>query len=93
MANSKINKQKNNSNDVSNISIKSLVHIMAYRVYEKLLTTHKIQELILKSFDFLVLINFIVCGKYEIIVHNDTIPNNTFPNMMLSPPNYLYSQQ
>jgi hypothetical protein len=85
IANDKISKQKNNSKDVSKISIKSLPHKTAYNVYEKLLTTQRIQELILKSFDFFVFINFIVWGKYEIIVHNDTIPNNIFPNIYTSP--------
>lgn len=61
-------------------------------MYYRLLTTHKIQELILKSFDFLSFINFIVCGKYEIIVHSDTIPNNTFPNMLFPPTNYSYNE-
>ena len=41
---------------------------------------------LLKSLDFLVFINFIVCGKYEIIVHIDTIPNKIFPTITTSTP-------
>ena len=85
IANNKISKQKNNSRDVSKINIKSPLHETAYNVYDKLLITHRIQELILKSLDFFVFINFIVCGKYEINVHNDTIPNNIFPNIYIFP--------
>lgn len=80
-----INKQKNNSKHVSNINIKSPLTITAYTVYDKLLVTHKIQDLILKSSDFFVFINLTICGKYDIKVQNDTIPNKTFPN--INPPN------
>ena len=77
-------KQKNNSKLVSSISIKSLLTIIAYMVYAKLLVTHKTHDCMLKSFDFFVFINLTVCGKYDINVHIDTIPNNIFPNILYS---------
>ena len=73
--------QNVNSRDVSNINIKSLLTNNAYKVYEKELTTHRIQEIMLISFDFFVFNNLIVWGKYDIKVHNDTMPNNIFPNI------------
>ena len=45
------------------------------------------QEQILKSSDFLVLINLITCGAYEINVQKDTILNNMLPNI-ITPPSY-----
>jgi len=81
-ANIKINKQKNNSRQVSKISIKSLLINIAYNVYARLLVTHNIQDLILKSSDFFVFISLIVCGKYDIKVQKDTIPNKIFPNIL-----------
>lgn len=36
------------------------------------------------SFDFFVLINLIVCGKYDMNVQIDTIPNNIFPSMFVA---------
>lgn len=41
--------KKNNSKQVSNINIPSLLTKIAYKVYEKLLITHKNQDDTLKS--------------------------------------------
>ena len=62
-----INTQKNNSKPVSNINKISLLTNVAYVVYDKLLITQMIQEQILESSDFLVLISLITCGDLWLV--------------------------